>query len=329
MGKSTCCGAVCWQHGARRRLCTQCKRTWRIRARKRGRPKLRHKQRLVHRVFQQRRSLTELAKAMGLTRQALSYRFLKALKQPMRPSGPIAGLASDGLILLADGLWFRFKRRPWVLYLMALRPVSGNRAMFIDPVMLQGPESRDGWIAAMGRIPDDCRCRVRALVCDNFRGSATIAARNGWVLQLCHFHMIAQLRARMGFRRPGGVSAKEVRLEGYRLVRSALVTRDQAELRSALDRLTALGKSSATPAVMRDIFREFVRRIAAYRAYLDFPEMQLPTTTGTVESMGRVIRDLMRRTRNVGTPAALNLWVTNYIRYRPLIACNGTRKPTN
>lgn len=329
MGKSTCCNAVVWQHGSRRRLCTRCHRTWRIRSKKRGRRRLRHAQRLIQRVLLQRRSLTELAGARGLSRQALSYRFLQALKRRMKQPVPHASAANHPLILLADGLWFRFKRRPWVLYMMALKPLEEPKAMFIDPVMLKGPESRDGWIQAMSRIPDNYRPRIKALVCDNFRGSSTIAARNGWILQLCHFHMIAQLRARMGFRRPGSVSAKEVRREGYHLVREALVTQDQSELRAMLNRLIILGDNPSTPAVMRDIFREFVRRIDAYRAYRDCPELRLPTTTGTVESMGRVIRDLMRRTRSIRTPGALMFWVNTYMRLRPHITCNSAQKPTN
>lgn len=321
MGKSSCCGASIWRFGARRRRCSACKRTWSTWRRKRGRPRLRLDDRLVERVLLERRSLTELAKQLGLTRQALSYRFLRALEARLTRSKASEPSQAQDLVLLIDGLWFRFRRRPWVLYLMALKPPSGDKAVFIDPVLQQGLESREGWKRALNTIPDGSRYRIRAVVSDNFAGSTTIANWNGWTHQLCHFHLLASLRSRLGAFHRNTVGARGLRREGYQLVRSALTTTDGGTLEIVISRLQELSDDPAMPWKFGNILREFVRRLPNYRAYQMHPHLGLPRTTGSVESMGRVIRDVMRRSRNVTTPEALNLWVTNYLRLRPEIAC--------
>jgi hypothetical protein len=69
--------------------------------------------------------------------------------------------------------------------------------------------------------------------------------------------------------------------------------------------------------------REFLRRTEHFRAYRRHPELGLPSTTGTVEAMGRIVRDLMRQTRSISSPQALQLWATALIRMRPTVMCNG------
>jgi hypothetical protein len=75
--------------------------------------------------------------------------------------------------------------------------------------------------------------------------------------------------------------------------------------------------------VMGMIVREFLRRVDHFRAYRQYPELHLPTTTGSVEAMNRKVRDLMRQTRNIKSPQALHLWATALIRTRPIVKCNG------
>jgi hypothetical protein len=147
MPKSTCCRAKAIRFSGRRRQCIACRRTWRIRSKKRGRPALRRDRRLIQRVLVQKRSLTEIAQRRKITRQALSHRFRKALAAPSAPAGLVPPASGD-LILLVDGLWFKFRRRPWVLYLMALRPVKEDTATFIAPLLLEGSERMHGWQTA-------------------------------------------------------------------------------------------------------------------------------------------------------------------------------------
>jgi hypothetical protein len=271
----------------------------------------------MERVLVKRRSLTELAVERRLTRQALSYRFLRALERRRRP----AAVALNGdSILLADGVWFRFKRRPWVLYLMATRPLKGQQATFRAPLLLEGPESKTAWLKALDTIPPDDRLRIRALICDNFVGSRSIARAKGWVLQLCHFHLIAQFRRRLSYRNLRTPS-RRFRHEAYRLIRFALSTADERKAALIATHLRMLAKESIGAKRFANLVRQFVLRLPEYRAYRLHPELHLPTTTGSVESMGRVIRDLLRRTRSISSPTALERWMINYVEVRPHVAC--------
>lgn len=316
MGKSPCCNQTVWVYSDRRRRCSRCLRRWRVRAKKRGRPR-RRDSKLIQRVLLKRRSLTELAVERGLTRQALSYRFLRALERQRRLSP--AALNSDS-ILLADGVWFRFKRRPWVLYLMATRPLEGQQATFRVPVLLEGPESKSAWLKALDTIPASDRARIKALVCDNFVGSRAIARAKGWVLQLCHFHLIAQFRRRLGYRNLQTPS-RRFRHEAYRLIRIALSTADDRQAATIAVHLRILAKEAIGARRFANLVRQFVLRLPEYRAYRRHPALHLPTTTGSVESMGRVVRDLLRRTRSISSPTALERWATSYVEMRPHVMC--------
>lgn len=321
MGKSTCCRGPIRRFGKRRRQCGLCRRTWTVWLKKRGRPLRRADRRLVRRVFQQRRSLTQIAEQQGLTRQALSYRFLRALER--EAAGPKSmGLAPQvHLTLLADGMWFRFRRRPWTLYLMAMKEPGRHKAVFLDPLLRSGSESRLGWETAFGTIPPESRQRIRALVCDNFAGSNNVAKKNGWVLQLCHFHLLASLHKRLGRRHPANVPSLALRHAGYQLVREILLDLDD-KIETRRQQLRALADNDEMPWRFGNILREFARRLPAYQAYRLHPELRLPRTTGSVESMGRVIRDLLRQTRSLSTPNSVNLWIKTLLRTRPEITCN-------
>ncbi len=321
MRKSPCCASSVRRFGRRRRQCSSCLRTWRYRTKKRGRPRLRSDSRLFDRILIQRRSLTELARARGVSRQALCHRFKVELNRQIRRGG-LARTTRGRAILIIDGLWFKFKRRPWVIYLMALRPVRGNTATFIDPCVLPGRESLSGWKAAVNTISTDRKRQVQAIVVDDFTGCTTLADENNWVLQLCHFHMLSRLRARLGFRRPRGVTLISLRQQAYRLVETALETSDQNQLTHALCELDERYVNSELPWKYKNILRQFIRRIQQYRAYRIHPNLRLPKTTGSAEAMGRRIRDLLGRTRSLSTAKALELWARNYVRIHPNVACN-------
>lgn len=257
MGKSSCCGVVTWRKDSRRRQCSRCLRTWRVWAKRRGRPKRRHGDRLVDRVLLKRRSLTEIAAEQGVSRQAMSYRFLRALER--RSIDPPAVDASES-ILIVDGLWFRFKRRPWVLYLMATRPLNSDTAMFLEPLMLQGPESKTAWLRALSTIPPGNRAQIRALVCDNFVGSRSIAKANSWVLQLCQFHLLAQLQRRLGYRNPKTPS-RLIRQQAFDLIRTALNTPNENEAASIAVTLKRLASQATGARRYANLVRQFIRRL--------------------------------------------------------------------
>lgn len=318
--KSTCCGAKVYRYGSRRRQCSRCGKIWRIRRKRRGRPRRRLNPDLLDRVLLANQTLQGLAECSHLTRQALSYRFRRLLLQltaQLYPSYP-----EGKLVLLIDGLWFRFRRRPWVLYLVALKPCGQNHAVFVDPVLLSGREQIEHWREVLGAIPLEVRQRIVALVADNLRGVKGLALQNRWTLQLCQFHLISQLQGRRG-RVRSTVPGREVREALYQLTRQALEVPDGPELEAILERLQRWVQKPVPLGRMGMVVRSFLRDIDHYRAYRRYPQFGLPATTNAVESMGRVIRDLMRRARNFSTPEALRLWVIALIRERPKVTCNG------
>jgi hypothetical protein len=327
MRKSPCCAAVVRRFAGRRRQCAACLKTWRIRPRKRGRPALRSDSRLIHRVLIQRRNLTEIARRRKRTRQALSRRFTKTLQSHLLRSR-VVSVASEDAILLVDGLWFRFKRTPWVLYLMALRPVNAETATFIDPVLIEGPERMQAWKNALATIPREQRQSIRALVGDKFHGCRTIADENGWILQLCHFHLLGPLSQRLGRRRPNLV-ARILRQEAYKLLKKAIRTVDSKQLGTILYCLKELMSEPAMPVYFKQCIRTFLRHPNDYHAYLRYPSLRLPCTNNSTEAMGRRVRDLLRQTRGLRSPKALKLWATQHIRMHPHIACRATQLSTN
>src|SRR5215467_15630418 len=150
--KSQCCKAKIYHFGLRRRQCSQCKRTWRIRRKRRGRKCRRSRPGTLHAVFVEGRTLKTLGPRYELTRQGLSRRFRRVLQQfTSRPRS--LRLARGPLVLILDGLYFRFRRKDWVLYVMALKPCHQNRAVFLDPVLRPGRENMQGWAHAFNTIP--------------------------------------------------------------------------------------------------------------------------------------------------------------------------------
>lgn len=319
--KSRCCQARVYRFGSRRRQCSHCQRTWRVWKKKRGRHPRRSPARLLRAVFLEGRTLKDLTRYYrGLSQRALGYRFHQAMlrlvshRRVLNLPGP--------LVLLIDGLYFRFNRRPWVLYLMGLKPCHQNRALFLDPLLFPGREEISRWSQTISTIPVGAHKRIRALVSDQIRGVTSLAVHKDWVLQLCHFHLISQLQGSRG-RRKRKIAGKNMREALYQLTRQALELPDGPKLQRVLKRMKTLLRQPGGSRRIRMVVGEFLRRTDQFRAYRKHPHLQLPTTTGTVEAMGRIIRDLMRRTRSIRSPEALQLWVTAMIRIHPEVMCNG------
>lgn len=319
--KSPCCGAPIRRFGGRRRQCTRCTRTWRIRPKKRGRPGHRDAPTTLRRVFEDGFTLRQLAGSRpGVALSTYRYRFRRALKRYVtQPSSQPLPLGP--LVLLADGLWFQFKRKPWVLYLMALKPCQGDHAVFLDPVLLAGSERLARWEEALEHIPQAASERVCAMVVDNLPGMRRVARQRGWVLQLCHFHLLLKLYGQRASR-PHALRGGPVREEIQQLIRQALQIPDGVSLNKTIQRLRVLSKTDCGTARIQMTVRAFLRDLSFYRSYLDHPQLGLPQTTNTVESMGRLIREMFRRNRAGSNPDSTLRWATAFIRIHPTVVCN-------
>ena len=255
---------------------------------------------------------------------ALRYRYREALKRFVAKRASIK-LPAGPLIVLGDGVWFRFKRRPWVLYLTALRSTSGHIAVFLDPVLLPGQEGAFKWEATIQRIPGRIQRRIRAIVVDNLNGMKKLAKRRGWHLQLCHFHLLLKLQVQYRRKRRALIGGA-IRETIYRLVRGAieLPAAQAAEATAQLEQIVATGFCTMR---LDAVIRDFLWSVPFYRSYLKHPELNLPSTTNVLESMARIVREMLRRNRSGSSPESLLRWVTALIRLRPRMTCN--RSPIN
>ena len=320
--KSLCCHAQIYRFGHRRRQCSSCKKTWSIRPKKRGRPKVRTPSSILNQVFLKKYTLTQLVQQRtGVRLLNFRHRFRRVLRRfvaglsPQKfPPGP--------LILLADGLWFHFHNKPWILYLTALKTCSGKTAIFLDPILLPEKEGAYKWKQVFAAIPPEPRARIRAMVVDNLNGMTVIAQQESWVLQLCHFHLILKLQIQRG-RARRTLKGGNVREEIYQLILQAIKIPDETHLKTLLERLIYLSLTFCGTERIQATVREFIQNIKYYRAYQLYPELNMPCTTNTVESMCCIIRDLLRRNRCASSPKSLLLWTTALIRLRPELTCNG------
>lgn len=318
--KSPCCQEIIYQHGGKRRACGKCGKTWRIRPKKRGRKSIRRFSDPVIEILGRGLTLSAWAHRHHLTVSNASRQFrcslIKFLNKPIEretPAGPYA--------LIADALWFTFKKQDWVMFLLALKPASEHKAYFLDPVLLSGGESYENWTMALSTIPPKLKNDVKALVSDGFRVSKTIASEQGWVHQRCHFHLIAYLQVRRG-RRKRNIAGKTAREDIYQTVLKLLKERSQTKLEALTTRLRRSADRSDCPKSLRMATAEFLRSLSEFRAYLNYQGLHLPTTTGSVETMCRLIR---KRTGTVKTVKALKLWTTALIRFKSPFTCNGKK----
>lgn len=229
---------------------------------------------------------------------------------------------------MVDGIWFRFKNEPWVLYQCALKPCNESRAIFLDPVLMPGKESGGRWRIVVDAIPDEFRSRIVAIVVDDLTGMKNLAKRQDWVLQLCKIHLIRRIQTLdAGIRRVR--KAHALRSQMYALTKRILEQPGGPQLEADIDELTLLSRSPDLPDRVRALYREFLECISYYRAHLMRPLMGIPPTTNAIESMGAIIRDMLRRSRAGSTPKSLQLWATALTRAKHQIVCNGAKNQPN
>lgn len=245
-----------------------------------------------------------------------SERLNAALRRFLRrknklPGGPYA--------LLGDGLYFKFRRMDWVMYVMAVKPIHSHKAYYLDPVLLEGKESYERWRQALATIHESIKNQVKAFVSDGFRGSKLIAREHGWIHQRCHFHLLMALIRRHG-RRSYRTKGAAIREKLLGVVRILLTTTDDAIVKKQILKSRRLILHTLCPPWIRIQTVEFLRTLNDFRAYLIYPELNLPVTTNAIESSGKIIR---KATSMARTPESVRLRAIAFLRLKKLITCNG------
>lgn len=321
--KSPCCRGRINHFGKRRRQCRVCKQTWSVRKKRRGRKRKRIARALLNRILLERHTIAHEKKYLRLSRNAIAARYANAMRAVVRNPYPAALLPRGPHALLGDGLYFKFKRKEWVMYLMAMKSARSKKAYFLDPVLLEGRECYERWVRAVNTIPPAVKKRICAFVSDGFRGSQSLSEQNDWLHQRCHFHLLANLVRGKGKRRYRIRSSKlrDKLLEATRIILNNQSARILARARKTIRQL--ISRPTCPPYIRKQAL-EFLEREQDFRTYLHYPKLNLPTTTNAIESTGRMIR---KATRTARTPKSLLLRATAFLRLKTYVVCNGNHQP--
>lgn len=323
--KSPCCEAIVRRYGLRRRQCTRCVRTWRIRTKRRGRKTRRaHPHLAVRYLRRELSSLTVLAHRRGVSSEQVRVALVRSRDQFLRRTPwPFLPL-SDPLILVADAFVRRIAGTWYTIHLMLLRELHRPEAVIAPPLIRRGSETQPGWREALGTLPRGTHARIAALVCDGHRGLVNYAKWEGWIIQRCHFHLLAAIQGRRSRWGRSRHWAEGQRL--YCLVRRIITAPEGTDLLPLLTELETLGWETESPQ-LRKVISGFVNHPEEYRAYLRFPELHLPRTTGAVESLIGTVKDLSHRARGFCTLSAFTAWLYAVLKLKQTITCNGSHQP--
>lgn len=323
--KSLCCGAKLIGYGRRRRQCVNCGKTYTIYPRKRGRKKKQNSKELLKRVVLENQSLSsQLIHYPGLSLRSLQQRVHNLVRSTASKIVNYPKFQGK-YILIGDGVWYEFCKEDWVLYLFILKPRRKNYGYLLDPVILPGKESFHNWKVAIETIPKNVRERTIAFVSDNFRASDKIANHFGFIHQLCHFHLIAEIQKRRG-KYKYRIFGKSIREDIYQCITSLLLEAQPEKISYLINQLEALHKHPECPRKLGMLTREFLKNLKKYHAYLKYPQYTIPRTTSALESLGNQIS---KRTKTLPNPQSVQEWSTAYIRLKKIMKCNGQKSIKN
>lgn len=166
--KSSCCGASIIRYGGKRRQCVACKRTWTIRPKRRGRKPRRKTSDPVRKYLLHER--VPLAREKGKESvSARSYK-LRNERDAFNDRKSWAPVPSGPLIAVADAIMRRMEGSLHTWFFVFARPIEGEDAVILPPLLLRGTETTNGWKPAFAAIPDTVLSRIVAIVSDGHRG---------------------------------------------------------------------------------------------------------------------------------------------------------------
>lgn len=319
-GEISCSHRTVHRHGKRRRRCVNCGTTWSVWRRRRGRKPRARRQKRLHRTFIHGLSVRQQAFLSGLDYETTKARHRRTLESVTQLNWPAVRLRGR-LVLLLDGLWFRIEDERWIVYLMALRSVSGKTARFLRPIVCRENESMQGWERAVSQIPPYAQKRICALVSDGLRGLRLLAKERGWHYQWCHFHLLGRMANVFGTRKRT-VTWLKGRRTSETCIREIIKTPSKRRVRILSQKLVALARDPECPRKIRMIIREVLRHTDELRTYLDYPELQLPATSNVMESLNSRLRSLAGRSRGFRTGQSLERWLIAYVYFHSKSKCS-------
>lgn len=314
--KSPCCHSAVKRYGGRRRQCSRCGKTWRIRLKRRG-PKLsRTPKFLLERVFNHGWPLQACVRKRTISRASLAKRLRRALNIFINRPRSYHFRKSERFILIIDAEWYRFKKEYWTAYFMAVKSVSADRATILDPILLPGKETLAPWEEVLLTIPHGLHSRIIALITDGFRGNRSLLKGKNWLIQRCHFHLLSAFQRYRGKRKK--LKGRSAREELYQTAKLLLATIEPHRVKCLTSVMLKLVANNNLPVRLRMTVNEFIRHLYDFHTYLRYPELHLPNTTNVMESINSMVRS---HTKRINNPSALRKWILATVRHHPKLVC--------
>lgn len=264
-------------------------------------------------------SLTALARQRGCSEAYMQKALCKSREYFLKTTS-WREIPPDNLILIADAVVEMVERKWRTVYLMLARTIEGNEAVILPPVILPGTETVQGWRIALNTISPGAQDRIVAIVCDGHRGLVLEGTRHGWILQRCHFHLLARIQNQRSRSRTARNTNEAKRIFSH--TRVILKSTDEATVMTALNALEEISWLSTSQEI-RKVLSGFVTNYRDYRSYLTYPDLRLPITNNTAESLGSIIADLKRRMRGFPTVRSFEKWIFALLKFKKKIICNG------
>lgn len=319
--KSPCCQGEVTKFGNRRRQCTVCYKTWRIYKKKRGKKKKRASQIFLLKYLKHEiPSLYAVSRAYQKSEDALNRKLKNSLKIFLArmdwPPLPI----DDSLIIIADAMIKIINNETYTFYFILVRKTKEQKAIIVEPFIRKGQEVAIGWYLAFQKLPLATREGVKAIVCDGHIGLLSVAQHYGWIIQRCHFHLLARLDhyQTVGKLSRHGRLGKDI----YELARKILTDSNEENIPTYLLELKKLTQNTNSRA-LKHVISGFIKYYYRYRTYLYYPELHLPRTTNAAESMISEISNLCHRARGFRTPSSLTKWIHAFLKNKQTVTCNG------
>ena len=161
-------------------------------------------------------------------------------------------------------------------------------------------------------------------MCDGHNGLVKEARWRGWILQRCHFHLIARIQSRCSKWKTGRRREEGQRI--YHLTKEVLGNRDMTRVQTALNELEVIGWTHRSPE-LRKVLSGFVNNYDNYRTYLTHPVLRLPITNNTMESLNSIVERVRKQANGFRSLKATHAWIIVTLKTRGRIACNPKNQP--
>lgn len=323
--KSLCCRGYIRRFGERRRQCKVCKRTWRVWKKIRGRKKKRATSSLAYAYLRHETpSIYARARKYEVHSDKMRNQLIRSrdvlLKNTSWPRIP----KNIPLIAVADAMVQFFERQKFTFFFMLLRPLNTNYAFAVPPLIVRGHEDMKNWELAFSQLPSEVSANIKALVCDGHQGLIMQARNRGWLIQRCHFHLLANIQSFCSIRALGRHRALGIHIN--ELVRAVLVGTRKKEIDASLAQLAVIARKSFSR-TLKTTLSGFIKNHRDYRTYRRHRKLNLPHTTNSLESLISGVRSLCFRARGFRTCTAMTKWVHAHLKSKQRFTCNGFFQP--